>query len=306
MNDNKPESAGTLAIGVDGGGSRTVVAMHENGKAVEYFEFPESLKYTDIGVVASAARLAEIIGSVTVNLSWSVLKIAIALSGASDETLNKEFESVLSNCFLGKTIICHIESDSTYTLRAAYRNHESGYLIIAGTGSVALSRDIQGNIQKVGGWGRILGDEGSGYWLGLQTLKYYLKATDGAERTGKFFDAIGIELQKYAGDFPALRAKLYSNELNPSAFAPILLSHFEDPTAQKIIDDGAAFLCEQIVLLKKRSVAPVSNRITLHGSVATHPVYVKTISRRLGQEFELLLLSSKDVVDFVLLDAEKL
>lgn len=55
-----------------------------------------------------------------------------------------------------------------------------GILLIAGTGSVAMGRAVSGEeLHRVGGWGGVIGDEGSGYGLGLSALRAVAKATDG-------------------------------------------------------------------------------------------------------------------------------
>jgi N-acetylglucosamine kinase-like BadF-type ATPase len=55
----------------------------------------------------------------------------------------------------------------------------TGIALIAGTGSIALGRDLRGQISRVGGWGHLLGDEGSGYDLGRLALQAVLRAADG-------------------------------------------------------------------------------------------------------------------------------
>ncbi len=54
-----------------------------------------------------------------------------------------------------------------------------GVMLIAGTGSIVWTRDAAGEERRVGGWGRMLGDEGSGYWIGLEGLRHVARAEDG-------------------------------------------------------------------------------------------------------------------------------
>ena len=48
---------------------------------------------------------------------------------------------------------------------------EYGIVLVCGTGSIVWARDRQGNVTRVGGFGPRLGDEGSGYWMGIQAVK---------------------------------------------------------------------------------------------------------------------------------------
>lgn len=54
-----------------------------------------------------------------------------------------------------------------------------GVCLIAGTGSIALGRDRDGHTARAGGWGHILGDEGSGYDIGRRALQAVARAADG-------------------------------------------------------------------------------------------------------------------------------
>jgi len=54
-----------------------------------------------------------------------------------------------------------------------------GVVLIAGTGSIAYGRNAEGWAARAGGWGHLLGDEGSGYWLGRQALRAVVRSADG-------------------------------------------------------------------------------------------------------------------------------
>ncbi len=55
---------------------------------------------------------------------------------------------------------------------------KKGVLILSGTGSIAYGIDDKGESVLVGGWGYLLGDEGSGYWMGMQALQAAICATE--------------------------------------------------------------------------------------------------------------------------------
>ena len=52
-------------------------------------------------------------------------------------------------------------------------------MIICGTGSIAYGRNARNQAARAGGWGHVLGDEGSGYWIGRQALRAVARAADG-------------------------------------------------------------------------------------------------------------------------------
>ncbi len=68
-----------------------------------------------------------------------------------------------------------------------------GVAVIAGTGSIALGRDVTGRTARSGGWGHIIGDEGSGYELGRRALKAAARASDGRGSQTTLLSAIMAE-----------------------------------------------------------------------------------------------------------------
>lgn len=84
---------------------------------------------------------------------------------------------------------------------------EPGVIVIAGTGSCAYGVNAKGQEATVGGWGYLLGDEGSGYWIALRALSAITKAADGRGRPTQLsvsiLQALGVP------DLTALHAKMY-------------------------------------------------------------------------------------------------
>jgi N-acetylglucosamine kinase-like BadF-type ATPase len=71
-----------------------------------------------------------------------------------------------------------VENDAVIALIGALGG-KPGVVIISGTGSIALGKNEKGEIARAGGWGYILGDEGSGFYIGKNALIYALKEYDG-------------------------------------------------------------------------------------------------------------------------------
>lgn len=77
--------------------------------------------------------------------------------------------------------------------------HTSGIALIAGTGSVAWGVDASGREVRAGGWGYLLGDEGSGYWIGREAVRHVLRRSqqpaagdDGEELTRVVLEHAGV------------------------------------------------------------------------------------------------------------------
>lgn len=94
---------------------------------------------------------------------------------------------------------------------------ECGVVIVAGTGSVCYGRDAAGNCRQVGGWGPLLGDEGSAYDIALRGLRAGARATDGrappSELTQRIPAAMGLT------SFVDVALRAYAQPLGRDAIA---------------------------------------------------------------------------------------
>jgi N-acetylglucosamine kinase-like BadF-type ATPase len=94
-----------------------------------------------------------------------------------------------------------------------------GAVLIAGTGSFAYGRDDTGRAARAGGWGYVLGDEGSGYWLGRQALRVVVRASDGRGPQTDLTDAV---LKHYnVPNAQGLVRKMAGAGAKPSAIADL-------------------------------------------------------------------------------------
>jgi N-acetylglucosamine kinase-like BadF-type ATPase len=93
----------------------------------------------------------------------------------------------------------------------------AGIVIVAGTGSIAYGRDPLGRAARAGGWGHVLGDEGSGYWIGRLALRAIVREADGrgaaTSLTSRLLEHFGVERPE------ELIQKVYHDEFTPSAIA---------------------------------------------------------------------------------------
>jgi N-acetylglucosamine kinase-like BadF-type ATPase len=58
-------------------------------------------------------------------------------------------------------------------------DRDPGIVVIAGTGAIAYGRNARNLAARAGGWGHLLDDEGSGYWIGIGALKAVMREADG-------------------------------------------------------------------------------------------------------------------------------
>jgi glucosamine kinase len=96
---------------------------------------------------------------------------------------------------------------------------EPGVVVIAGTGSIAYGRNGQNQAARAGGWGYMLGDEGSGYWIGRAALRAVLREAD---RRGPATQLTGLLLHYYGvAKAQDLIHQVYHGTLRPGAIASL-------------------------------------------------------------------------------------
>ena len=143
---------------------------------------------------------------------------------------------------------------------AAATGAEPGIMIISGGGSVVYGRDATGNSLRVGGWGHLLGDEGSGYWIGLEAIKAAMRSWAGVDRKTVLEEHV---MEKFGvGDDLQLLGAVYSGEVSETQIAglvPLVVSSAEgDRESDRILEEAARQLAGYCsAVLDQLEVLPV-------------------------------------------------
>ena len=179
------------------------------------------------------------------------LKVAcFALSGGWQDRARKT--EILTRCT--DAALCLLRHDTESALAGATMG-QAGVIVIAGTGSVAYGEDGHGRELLVGGWGYLMGDEGSAYWIALQALSAATKCSDGrGPKTSLLHDlprAVGC------GDLRALQSLLYSASLARPEVANLAVAVSQaavegDHVAQAILAEaGHELACHAVTVISR-------------------------------------------------------
>jgi len=113
----------------------------------------------------------------------------------------------------------HIVTDAHLLYAGAFCRGERGILLIIGTGSIAFYQNPHGHeFFRVGGWGPLLGDEGSGAWIGREALRLCLREGERAELSP--FHAAILETLN-AGSTQDIVSKVYREDFGPTRWAEL-------------------------------------------------------------------------------------
>jgi glucosamine kinase len=230
-------------LGVDAGGTGTRAALVIGGMTAErYSAGPFNFLLHDDGVprMAALARAAR------------PAAMGIGIPGLAREPgAATAFAAAVSEACGVRT---RVAPDATTAWLGAFLGRP-GIAVIAGTGSVAVGGS-PGALQRVGGHGHLVGDEGSGYWIGRTALRASLAAAEGAgpptrlgdaltEAAGASLDELVLRVQRSPGDRTVL-----------TGLAPVVgrcaARPDEDPVAGSILAKAATALAGLADALRRR------------------------------------------------------
>ena len=236
---------GDYVLGVDGGATKTVAALlrRADGRAFGSRAGPSNADAVGADAASAAvnAAIAEVLSAADVD-GAEVSSAVLALAGTS-------------------TGDARLEAARTFGLRSAQAVNDvvaawaagtaarPGIAAISGTGSHVFGVDERGETWKAGGWGHVLGDEGSGYWIGLNALKAALTYRDGS---GPATSLLGATCDEYQLERIELLPDLvYGKPLTKSEVAALAArvareAEAGDEVARKLFERAAQDLARQV------------------------------------------------------------
>ncbi|MBI5929793.1 MAG: hypothetical protein HY862_10820 [Chloroflexi bacterium] len=273
------------AIGIDGGGTNLRVIVVRPDLTVVGRADAGTANPNVIGHDTSAALLQQTIRKAVTHAGLEfdqIDAVGIGVAGAPREFASEWLRQAVLGILPESLIVP--SSDHEIALVGALGKRE-GVLILAGTGSVGYGINAAGESALVGGWGYLLGDEGSGYSLGMEALRALMKEWDGrlpeTSLTEPILTAIGAQ------DIWGIVTWLYGDVVRTPEIAklsPIVLEHAikGDQVAQKIVERGVEGLAEHVETIKRRLGMDKSEIAFAGGLLTSDNLLSRTLCQRLG------------------------
>lgn len=239
-------------IGIDAGGTKTVCQLaDEQGGLVKETRGPGA-NLQSAGELQVEKVLHELMERAIDNLGITPAAICLGIAGVDREEDSRVVWGILRR--IGYKAKLVIVNDALIALEAGVGD-EPGVVIISGTGSIAYGRNAKRQAARAGGWGYVLGDEGSGYWIGRAALRAVLRESD---RRGEPTALTPLLLSHFDVDKPSdLLHAVYFRGVKPpeiAALAPYVQQAFEhgDRVAAGILDGTARELTASSVSVARR------------------------------------------------------
>ena len=270
-----------LVLGIDGGGSKTLAALADRSGRI--LRTARSGGSNPLDNPAWRTELLTAINAVADTPSIVAAAAALPTYGEVEALSLAQTQAVAS--VLGdrpQSILNDVDGAQIGAFAGA-----PGILILSGTGSMAWARDASGRSHRIGGWGDVLGDEGSAFWIGQRILSAVTQSVDGRTPPTSMADALYAQVGANIADPQEGLEGWVSHLVHPrsaiAALAPIAMRLAEtgDATARTIVFAAADELARHVTAIQPRVGRDVP--WSYAGGTFNSPFLLAAVTERIGR-----------------------
>jgi N-acetylglucosamine kinase-like BadF-type ATPase len=163
-------------LGIDAGGTKTVGLLADGEGRIMGEARGGGANLQAEGELGVEKVLHAVMSEATEGRTPRIDAICLGMAGVDRESEGKTVRAIMDRIGSGARVV--VVNDALVALVAGV-DQGPGVVIICGTGSIAYGRNARDQAARAGGWGHVLGDEGSGYWIGRRALRAVARAGDG-------------------------------------------------------------------------------------------------------------------------------
>lgn len=277
-------------IGIDGGATKTIGLISDlEGNILGRIEtgpvnyHKESIELLEENISRNVSLLVSKINAEIKDIK----RVAMGISG-----IDRPMERRMVREFLAKIGISKktkIYNDAVIALKGGTKNGY-GIVIISGTGSIVYGIDKDGKIKRVGGWGNILNDVGSGYDIGLRALRAVMASYD--KKMPKTI-LTPLILKKLSLKDPSElvlwldKCKNVKLDISQLSFQVFMANKKKDKAAKKILDQVTDDLCLGAKIIVKELKFKNSYEIVLSGGMFLKNLnYFEIMKKKLSKSLQ--------------------
>jgi N-acetylglucosamine kinase-like BadF-type ATPase len=270
-------------IGMDGGGTKTkcVITNYNFNPLHECQGGPSN--FLIIGTEQVSETILSLILESTAKLNIStddITSILIGTTGAGRENDANKLRDDFISYAKSKGYIFNsfnVESDARIAIEGAFSGN-AGALLIAGTGSIIFGKDKNNNVHRAGGYGRLLGDEGSGYSIGRKGLIETAKNFDGRNDSTLLTQLLNKDFEISSG--AQLISQVYNNNFDIASFAPKVIeaASIGDSLAIRILEEESDELIFHVRAMYKK-LGEETMELCLVGGIISSKNYYSALFR---------------------------
>lgn len=251
-------------IGIDAGGTKTLGLLADESGAIRARARGGGANLHLQGEEVVEQTLREVLAELAPG--DGVAALCIGMAGVDRPEERDAIEEMLRR--LGITAPVRVVNDATIAL-AAGAPEGYGIVVISGTGSISYGVDPAGHTARSGGWGELLGDEGSAVWIGRVALRKCVRGVDGrgprTAMTNKIARHLGLEVP--AGLLAWVQDENTTFRDRIATLLPLIQESVEegDRVAFEVVDEAAEHLTRSARAVANQLELPASFPVVLAG-----------------------------------------
>lgn len=274
-------------VAINGGGTKTEAILFDEKGNITAKKCGEKASAVTGHENTSMNNLESLLKELTQDRQTPVSAVWAGISGTTENAVrHNEYKKLLST-FYPQCSIINVTNDIVNAFRSVIFSGE-GVAANVSTGSSVFCVSSDNGIRQIGGWGYLLGDEGSAYDLGRRALICVLRQFDGRGgktiMTGMIKERVNLPLNEMIPEiYKGGRQKIAS-------FADILLeaAKLRDYPAQKQLEEATGGMAESI-----RTAGNMLNcslvRVSLSGAMWKNALYYDMVDHYVGRNYQMLL-----------------
>jgi len=272
-----------FVLGFDGGGTGTRCAVLTIDGALPAVAHGGPSNFQRIGAEQAAQNVRDVALAALdqAGLTPPAVAGALCLAGLGRPCDRELMYPILQALGLADQTLLYTDADAAL---AGAHALGPGVVVMAGTGATAWGADAEGRRVRSDGWGPILGDEGSGYWIGREALRAVMRARDGRGEATALTEAVlahfGLqEPWELVRRLPL--AQTNTEDISALAVVCAETAQTGDAVAEAILVAAGTNLAQSgAAAATQLGMAAPSVAVT--GSVLTNPVVRRQFTRHLG------------------------
>ncbi len=284
-------------IGIDGGGTKTKCVAADLERSPLYEATCGPSNFLIYGLDKVSENIYNLLTDCIKNLNCDFNDLACVVIGTAGAGRKEDAEK-LKDHFIkytkGQIKNFYVESDASIALVGAFQG-KPGSILISGTGSIMLGKDADGKMHRIGGFGRQVGDEGSGYSIGKKGLQAISKLYDGRGKNTSLVKFISDNFKINTGE--ELINAMYKNNLDIASLAQHVINAAEkdDAICKKIIDEEIGELILHVYAMREK-LKLKKMEISFSGSIITNDNYLSRILRKkITERFDDVIIKEPEL-----------
>jgi N-acetylglucosamine kinase-like BadF-type ATPase len=162
-------------LGIDAGGTKTVCLLADENRRILASSRGAAANLQASGELEVEKVLHHVMEEALGDFGRPAA-VCLGMAGVDREDDARVVRAIMRRINPGSSVV--VVNDALVALTAG-AGDAPGIVVVAGTGSIAYGRDAHGRAARSGGWGHVIGDEGSGYWIGRHALAAAVREVDG-------------------------------------------------------------------------------------------------------------------------------